>query len=136
MALELSGLYIYPVKSLGGIALDDSVVDARGFALDRHWMLVDEAGRFVTQRQQPRMCLVSCALVGDRLRLSAPGMPDLDIPAETVDNAPLQVEIWNDRCEAVDSGDAPAQWLSRFLGIPVRLVFLPPGSVRLLFSST
>ncbi|MFC7669894.1 MOSC N-terminal beta barrel domain-containing protein [Hymenobacter humi] len=52
-ALTLTGLYLYPVKSLGGYAVPDAEVTARGLRHDRRWLLVDERNRFMTQRQQP-----------------------------------------------------------------------------------
>jgi uncharacterized protein YcbX len=48
---KLTGIYIYPIKSAAGIALETAQVQARGFQYDRQWMVVDEAGKFMTQRQ-------------------------------------------------------------------------------------
>ncbi len=51
----LSGLYVYPIKSCGGVALERTTVSATGLRHDRRWMLVDEAGEFISQRRLPRM---------------------------------------------------------------------------------
>jgi len=54
----VSGLNIYPVKSLAGISLDSSRVDAMGLRYDRRWMLVSPDGLFLSQRKVPRMALI------------------------------------------------------------------------------
>jgi uncharacterized protein YcbX len=130
MGIELSGLYAYPVKSLQGLALPQAGVARRGLRWDRHWMVVDLDGRFVTQRQRPRMALIGCQVEGDRLRLSAPGMEDLELPAAPSRPAAVEVRIWNDRCLAASSGAQAAHWLSRFLDSDVQLVYLPGERVR------
>ena len=130
MGIELSGLYAYPVKSLQGLALEQADVAQRGLRWDRHWMLVDRDGRFVTQRQRPRMALVGCQVEGDRLRLSAPGVAELELPAAPSRPVEVEVRIWNDRCLAASGGTQAAHWLSRFLDAEVRLVYLPGGHVR------
>ncbi|MCW8908566.1 MAG: MOSC domain-containing protein [Sedimenticola sp.] len=126
----LSALYFYPVKSLRGLRLERAPVDERGIHYDRHWLVVDGDGRFITQRQQPRMALVRTALTPAGLRLSAPGMPDLEVDFVSADPRPLSVEIWRDHCLAHSAGDPAAAWLSRFLGLECRLCYLPEASRR------
>ncbi len=120
----LSAIYRYPVKSLRGESFQDLQVDARGFAFDRQWMVVDLEGRFLTQRQQPRMALIGATVgEGGVLRLQAPGMPGLDVIPRA---APRQaVQVWDDRLPAALAADEADGWLSRFLGLPCRLVWLP-----------
>lgn len=128
--LTLSGLYFYPVKSLRGISLERAPVGSRGIQLDRHWMVVDGDGRFVTQREHPRMALISTALTPGALRLSAPDMPDMEVTLEPDDGAESMVQIWGDQCLARSAGAAAANWLSRFLGIDCRLFFMPDTTER------
>ncbi len=130
MPIQLSGLFRYPVKSLRGLSLSAAEVDARGLRLDRHWMLVDPDGRFVTQRQQPRMALIDCAPEAGGLRLDAPGMPPLQLDGPAAGAARLEVQIWNDRCQALAWSAEADAWFSRFLERPVRLVAMPEGVVR------
>lgn len=130
VGLVLSALYFYPVKSLRGLRLERAPVDSRGINHDRHWLVVDGAGKFVTQRQQPRMALVQTALTPAGLRLSAPGMPDLEVEFEPASLEPLSVEIWRDRCLAHSAGATAADWLSRFLDLECRLCYLPQESRR------
>ena len=53
--MRLTEINIYPIKSLGGIGLEQSVVEERGLQFDRRWVLVDEKNKFLTQREFPQM---------------------------------------------------------------------------------
>ncbi len=127
--LTLSELSIYPVKSCGRIALSSAAVQRCGLENDRRWMVVDSGGRFLTQRQYTRMCLVEPELLDDGLRLRAVGMPELTV-SRPAGSTRCQVTVWDDRCAALDGGAAAAAWLSRFLGIDCRLVYFPDDEVR------
>jgi len=82
----VTGLFIYPVKSCGGIKLSEAHLLETGLAHDRQWMLVDADGRFVTQRTHPAMALIQTTLEGDVLRLRAPGMgTDIEVPVSDFD---------------------------------------------------
>jgi hypothetical protein len=78
--IKLSGIYIYPIKSAAGISLKTARVETRGFQYDRRWMLVDETGKFLSQRQHPQMALISVLLEGDRLVVKAPNRDPVSIP--------------------------------------------------------
>ena len=58
MSATIIALNIYPVKSCRGIGLAEAPLRDSGLADDRHWMLVRPNGRFVTQRELPRMALI------------------------------------------------------------------------------
>ncbi len=128
MSIRLSGLYRYPVKSLRGESLDTMTIGPRGPEYDRHWMLVNEAGRFLTQREFPRMALVRPEIRETGLRLQAPGMFELDVPADSEQE--MSVQLWRDSCTARVMNPAADQWLSDFLGVSCRLVYLPEEQVR------
>ncbi|MCW8921669.1 MAG: MOSC domain-containing protein, partial [Sedimenticola sp.] len=128
--LTLSQLYFYPVKSLRGLSLERAPVDGRGIHFDRHWMVVDDQGDFVTQRQHPKMALVRTALTPSGLRLSAPAMADLDIEFEPKESEQQTVQVWGDHCLAESAGVAAAEWLSHFLGLNCRLFFMPESTRR------
>lgn len=127
--LKVSELAIYPVKSLAGIQLQGASVQRFGLENDRRWMVVDADGKFLTQRQHARLCLIQTALQGDELRLRAEGMPDL-IVLRPAGQYKRMVTIWDDQCNALDCGDDVAVWLSRFLAIDCRLVYFPDDEVR------
>src|ERR1700760_3152724 len=80
MAITLSAPNVYPVKGLGGIALERSVCTGRGLEHDRRWMLVDGEGVFMSQRGHPRMATVWTELEPDALVLSAPDRDEVRVP--------------------------------------------------------
>ena len=127
--LKISRLFVYPLKSARGIALDSMTLNERGPEYDRQWMVVKESGKFQTQRQLPEMCLIETGLNNGQLELNAPGMPLL-----TVNSGPgevIEVEVWGDRVSARDCGDEAATWLSHYLGRNLRLVEMPAEARRL-----
>ena len=115
------GLHCYPIKSCRGIALDRAVLGATGIDGDRRWMVVGPDGRGLTQRKTPRLALVVPSLRGNALSLTAPGTAPLEVDPRG-DGQPLEVTVQTDRCVALDTGADSAEWLSRFLDEPVRLV--------------
>jgi uncharacterized protein YcbX len=127
---KITALNIYPVKSCRGIALDRAQLTATGLANDRNWLIINEANRFQTQRELPRLSLIKTHLEGSGLRLSAHGMPDLAVPAGAQGER-IPVTIWNDQCSGIDAGANCAEWLSRFLNKSVRLVSFDATAERL-----
>jgi len=118
---KVTGLYVYPIKSCAGTALDHAVVSLTGLEHDRRWMWVDERLRFITQREQPRLALLKPSLLEDGLQLDAPTMSTFRLKSvEQV--AAVEVTVWRDQCNAFDEGDEVAEWGSNFLQKPVRLV--------------
>lgn len=128
--MELAEIWTYPVKSCAGLSLARAQVDSRGIHRDRHWMLVDHAGRFVTQRQVPRMALIKPSLSAEALVLEAPGQPPLSISPDRAAAGTVMVQVWQDRCRAGPVDVEADRWLTDFLGVPVRLVFLPDDERR------
>jgi hypothetical protein len=124
-SLTLSEVNVYPVKSLRGISVDRWSVSARGLRMDRELLLVDDTGRFVTQREEHRMALVATELVGDDLVLRAPGAPPLVISLAARSAERLAVSVWKDSLAAEAVGAEADTWLSRVLDRAVRLVRFP-----------
>ncbi len=122
--MHLSGLYLYPVKSLRGLSLDSAGVDALGLVGDRRFLVVDAAGNFLSQRTLPRMARLSTALAPEALTLSAEDHGTVSVGRPSDPAAPLlTVSVWSSRgLLAEDCGDEAADWLSRFLGTACRLV--------------
>ena len=126
---QIAQLFIYPIKSCAGLALNEALLTETGFDLDRAWMVVDAAGMFVTQRELPRMALIQPKMRSDDLVLRAPGMLALHLRIDAVE-AVSQVQVWDDRLQAYDMGDIAAQWFSDFLA-PQRAAGAPPRPYRL-----
>ena len=76
MKPTLARICIYPIKSLGGIAMQEAELEIRGLRYDRRWMLVDANGRFVSQREIPAMTRLGTAIQGDRLRIFVKTRPE------------------------------------------------------------
>jgi uncharacterized protein len=129
-SVRLRAIHVHPVKSCAGVALDEALLIETGLEFDRAWMVVDERGDFVTQRELPRMALIQPALKTHEMLLRAPGMLGLHIALDTVE-APCRVRVWDDEVAAYDMGDLAAQWFSDFLGARLRMVRFDPEQRRL-----
>lgn len=126
--MHISELAVYPLKSARQLRQDFLEFDAQGPRHDRRWMLVDAAGKFVTQRTHPRMSLLSAVVEGEALRLAAPGLADFLAVREGEEA--LDVQVWEDRVQAWRVSAAADAWCSDFLGMPVSLVLMPPAARR------
>jgi len=127
--VSLESIHVHPVKSCAGTSPRQAVVTETGLDLDREWVVVDPAGRFVSQRELPRLALVATTLKSDELILRAPGMLALHVAIDRVEAA-VEVEVWRDRVAAFDMGALCAQWFSDFLGRPLRLARFDPDAPR------
>ena len=132
----IASLHVYPVKSCRGIDLESATLGRAGLesqgAGDREWMVVEANGRFLTQREAPRMALMAPTLEAGSLVLRAPGMEALHVPLDLPfgRTAGLQVLVWNHACRAFDEGDHAAQWLSQYLERKARLARFDPAHKR------
>jgi uncharacterized protein YcbX len=132
---SIARLFVYPVKSCAGVEVSEALLIETGLEFDRAWMVVDEAGEFVSQRELPRMALIRPQLKHSEMVLRAPGMLALHIAFDRVE-APTRVRVWNDEVAAYDMGDLAAQWFSDFLSEPgkprkLRMVRFDPEVRRL-----
>lgn len=129
--LTVSELFIYPIKSLGGIAVSGAFVTDRGLQYDRRWMLVDNNNVFLTQREWATMALLTVAIQADGLLVThKPTGAALLIPFEPQTSEVLTVEVWSDRCKAIVVSHAANQWFSEMLHIPCKLVYMPDAVKR------
>ncbi|MDP1790590.1 MAG: MOSC N-terminal beta barrel domain-containing protein, partial [Methylibium sp.] len=128
--VTIAGLHVHPVKSCAGVSLPEVLLIETGFEFDRAWMVVDADGEFLSQRELPRMALVTTELRHSELVLRAPGMLALHLALDTVETA-TRVRVWDDEVAAYDMGDLAAQWFSDFLRQPLRLVRFDPEQKRL-----
>ncbi len=126
----ISGLYVYPIKSCAGVAVQDAILTETGLEFDRAWMVVDAQGQFLTQREFPRMALIQPQIKHYEMVLRAPGMLALHVKLDEVE-APVRVQVWDDSVAAFDMGKVAAQWFSDFLGTTARLVRFDPDHKRI-----
>lgn len=127
--ITVTALNIYPVKSCKGIALEQALIADTGFARDREWLIARPNGQFITQREEPRLALITTALSDDALILGAPEIGTLRIPF-AMRGDPVEVTCWRDKCAAFDAGAEAATWLEAHLGKPHRLVRFDPSRQR------
>ncbi|KUO05258.1 MOSC domain-containing protein [Streptomyces caeruleatus] len=128
----LQSIHVHPVKAFRGTAPREAVVEPWGLAGDRRWALIDDGGKVVTQRQQPRLALAAAELLpGGGIRLSAPGMDPLTVAVPTA-SVTVPMQIFRDKVEAVLAEDGAAHaWCTAFLGVDARLVHMDaPGTRR------
>jgi uncharacterized protein YcbX len=130
--MYVTELNIYPLKSGGQLPLDSARVEPRGLQGDRRYMLVDEAGRFLTQRRYPRMALIQLRRTEQGFRLHAPGSADLELPTALVIDAQRAVTVWQSELDASLADDALNDWFSAFMGFAVQLVFMDDRHERAL----
>jgi uncharacterized protein YcbX len=130
MAITLASLHIYPLKSCAALALDQAEVQPRGLAHDRRWMAVDANGKFLTGREQARLTLIRARPFGAGLQLDAPGMPTLTLLAPTSDGARIDSQVWDDTLMPLLAAEPAHAWLSEFLGVPCRVVYMDADCLR------
>jgi len=132
--LSISQLYIYPVKGLGGIAVSTALVTTRGLDHDRRFMLVDQDGLFLTQREHPLMALLRTAIEAGELvvwhkenssdKLRLPLVPEPSLLSTTV-------KVWDDYCDAQYVSDDADKWFSNQLNASCRLLYMPESTKRM-----
>ena len=130
MDARLSALNLFPLKSGAPLPLVDAVVEPRGLAGDRRWMVVDAGGAFVTGRQLARLPLVRARPEGGGVQLDAPGMPALSVPAPAPDGERVATAVWGAAVDPLLAHAAANEWLSAFLGGAYRLVHMDDACVR------
>lgn len=127
--MKLSEINIYPIKSLGGISVERSVVENRGLKYDRRWMLVDKDYKFLTQREIPKMATVGTEVLKNSLRVSSDGK-DVEIPFEIKTEETKVVKVWSSRCRAKIYEKSINDWFSDALQTDCRLALMPHETTR------
>ncbi len=125
----LSEINIYPIKSLGGISLNSSTIEARGLQFDRRWMLIDEKKTFLTQREFPKMATIGVEILENGLRVSQ-AKNELIVPLEPNTNETASVKIWSSRCRAKVYENEINKWFQDVLQTKCRLVLMPKETHR------
>lgn len=129
-AMNLASLYIYPIKSCRGVAVQQASFDAHGLVHDRRYVVVDQDGVAVTQRDFPILTFVEAKIVlGDVLEILAPKMSPCIVDRMAA-GAERRVRVWDDACVGEDCGPQAAEWFSDYLNSSCRLVKMGPAFRR------
>ena len=127
--MELSEINIYPIKSLGGISLNESMVEEKGLQFDRRWMLVDENAKFFTQREFPKMATLKVSLESESLKVTSENNL-VSVPFQATSNDKIKVQVWQSNCDAHLYDETINAWFSDVLNTTCRLVIMPEDSKR------
>lgn len=126
--LTVQRLRIYPVKGARGRDVNRQDFDEIGPINDRRWMVVDGSGNFLSQRDNAKLATLPAGLEGSSLTLGEEGAELLTVPP--VPGPPFQVRVWDSTVEAHAVSPEADEWVSSFLGSPVRLAFMPLSAIR------
>lgn len=129
--ITISSLTYYPIKACRGFEVESANIERMGLQNDRRMMVVSPEGGHLTQREYPRLALVTPKLGDGTVTLSAPNYDSIQFGVQT-SGATYPVSIWKSKgVQAVDQGDEAARWFSDWLETPVRLVHIADGLQRL-----
>jgi len=128
--LRVHSLYIHPVKSARAVRVEQAELDWTGLVHDRRFMVVDERGEFLTQREHPCLARLRASVTGDWLELVADDERRVRVALEG-SGPRATVAVWDDRVDAVDCGPEAAGLLTNFVGRISRLVRMPSGAGRI-----
>uniref|UniRef100_A0A1J3HW29 Mitochondrial amidoxime reducing component 2 n=1 Tax=Noccaea caerulescens TaxID=107243 RepID=A0A1J3HW29_NOCCA len=137
---RVSSLFVYPIKSCGGISLSQAALTPTGFRWDRNWLIVNSKGRGLTQRVEPKLALIEVEMPkhafsedwdpekSSNMVVRAPGMDALKVSLAKPDKIAEGVSVWEWSGSALDEGEEASQWFTNFVGKPCRLVRFDSGS--------
>jgi uncharacterized protein len=130
--MHLSALYLYPIKSLAGIAVSEAQLSTTGLAQDRRWMLVRPDGKFITARRHPQMVLLQPSFRGEDLVITHRNrdVVPLTVPAEPESDQSMMVEVWGDRVRGQLVSPLVDAWFAEQLGVDCHLVYMPDSTRR------
>ena len=130
--LVVSELFIYPVKSLGGIGVHSAIITSRGLQYDRRWMLVDENNQFLTQREEPQMALFRTAIENNFITIFHSDNADdkIMLPLQPGPSPIITVTVWDDVCQAQPAEAEINKWFSHKLSMQCKAVYMPENSKR------
>jgi uncharacterized protein YcbX len=128
--MRLAEIRVFPVKGLAGVAQGRAIAEACGLRDDRRWMVVDSAGRFLTQRALPQMAVIHAVATPNSVVLSKAGLEPIEVALPGPDAALEPVIVWRDTVMAADAGPEARDWISAALGTPARLVHLRDPAAR------
>ena len=125
--MRVESLFVYPVKSLRGIPVQEMALDDFGPALDRRWMIVDQENQFVTQRTHPQLAGIGTELIEGRVWIEVPGQGRFELRAGAAEK---RVRVWQDWVKARIAEPGPSEAVSAFCGASFEFVYMPESTFR------
>lgn len=120
--ISLKAIYIYPIKSCGAFRVTKWPLTRRGLKYDREWLIVRDTGVALTQKQEPKMCLIKPVINDKYMVLTFPDRDPIQVPLfQTLQDPNIlstslcQSKVCNDNIQGVDCGDKVSEWLSDVL---------------------
>ena len=114
---RISEIRVYPIKSCAGVSVDSATLEARGLSWDRRDMLVDVGGRFLTQREHPRMTTIRVQRNSNGWSVHTSEQETLEIPERLPDGLERSVRIWNDQIDVTVARQRFNEWFTMALGL-------------------
>ncbi len=131
--MHLEHLYIYPIKSLGGISVKEAKLEKRGLAMDRRYMLVDENNHFITQRVIHSLALLKLELANNNFIITPTGdlgTQKCEIPLSLTTGEAIRAKVWDDEVDAITANEKTNRYLTTMLKMECKLVYMPDQSKR------
>ena len=126
---SIKSIHIYPIKSLGGISVESAKTSGRGFEHDRGWMLVDDEGLFLTQREHSDMVLFRCSMSKSGFVINHAD-DSLEVPFSANNGESIQARIWSSKVQVLEPSGSMSTWFSERLNRSCHLVYMPETSTR------
>lgn len=120
--ITVAALYIYPVKSMSGIEVKQIEFDKYGARYDRNWMVIDENGNALTQRQNKQLALFKLTLTDEFIEFSFQNQKFRLEHSVYANNQRILAKVWAFGEELIDCGAEIALFLSDCLKQNCRLV--------------
>ncbi|XP_067425987.1 molybdenum cofactor sulfurase [Emydura macquarii macquarii] len=125
--ITVTNIYLYPIKSCSAFEVSEWPVGNQGLLYDRSWMVVNQNGVCISQKQEPRLCLVHPLIDLEQkiLVIKAKGMDPISVPLEENTGKEIQIgqsKVCAHRVQTYDCGERIANWFSELLGRQCRLI--------------
>lgn len=137
LQIRIKSLYIHPIKSCRGSAVNEAYFDDGGLRFDRTWLIIDASTRrFQTARDLPKMVTISphMDLAKNTLRIDIPlhdrgrgtvaVRTPLDPSQEELNSMEIiqDINIWGQKVDGYAVSSEADEALTTFFGKSVRLV--------------
>ncbi|MDN3649390.1 MOSC N-terminal beta barrel domain-containing protein [Reinekea marina] len=115
-------LYIYPIKSLPGLSVDELNFGSLGVENDREFVLVNAQGRFISQRSHPALAAFHLSDNHSTWQVSSLNKNCIEIPKQSYTDKAMAISVWKDQATAYEVDPLISRWFSELLDETVHLV--------------